>query len=50
MNKQKAVTTTAQNNADQIIFMRRCSEPIENVKTIYQALKYKLTPFTKKKL
>jgi hypothetical protein len=49
MNTQKAVTTTAQNNCDQIIQIRRCAEPNENVKKIYQALKYKTTPFKKKK-
>jgi hypothetical protein len=49
MNTQKAVTTTAQNNCEQIIKIRRCSEPNEKVKTIYQALKYKSEPFKKKK-
>jgi len=49
MNTQKAVTTTAQNNCEQIIQIRRCSEPNEKVKTIYQLLKYKSTPFKKKK-
>lgn len=50
MNTQKAVTTTAQNNCDQIIQIRRCSEPNDTVKKIYQALKYKSTPFKKKKV
>jgi transposase len=50
MNTQKAVTTTAQNNCDQIIQIRRCSEPNEKVKQIYQALMYKSTPFKKKKV
>lgn len=49
MNTQKAVTTLAQNNCEQIIQIRRCSEPNENVKKIYQALKYKSVPFKKKK-
>ena len=49
MNTQKAVTTTAQNNHEQIIQIRRCSEPSEKVKQIYQALNYKSTPFKKKK-
>ena len=30
--------------------MRRCSEPNEKVKQIYQALNYKPTPFKKKKV
>jgi hypothetical protein len=49
MNTQKAVTTTAQNNCQQIIQIRRCSEPNDKVKQIYQALNYKSTPFKKKK-
>ena len=49
MNTQKAVTTTAQNAHDQIIFIRKCSEPNQNVKNIYDALKFKYVPFTKKK-
>ena len=49
MNTQKAVTTTAQNVHDQIITIRRCSEPNEKVKQLYDALKYKYAPFTRKK-
>jgi hypothetical protein len=49
MNTQKAVTTTAQNVHDQIISIRRCSEPNEKVKLLYDALKYKYAPFTRKK-
>lgn len=49
MNTQKAVTTTAQNVADEIICIRRCSEPNQKVKHIYDALKYKYAPFVKKK-
>ena len=50
MNTQKAVTTLAQNKCDEIIIIRRCAEPNENVKMIYQALKYKSVPFKKKKV
>jgi hypothetical protein len=50
MNTHKAVTTTAQNNCDRIIQIRRCTEPDENVKKIYQALKYKSEPFKMKKV
>jgi len=49
MNTQKAVTTTAQNKSEEVIQIRRCSEPNEKVKLIYQALNYKSAPFKKKK-
>lgn len=49
MNTQKAVTTTAQNNHDEIIHIRRCTEPNEKVKRIYDILKYKSEPYKKKK-
>lgn len=49
MNTQKAVTTTAQNVHEQTITIRRCSEPNEKVKEIYQILNYKDRPFTRKK-
>lgn len=49
MNTQKAVTTTAQNIHEQTIAIRRCSEPNEKVKEIYQILNYKDRPFTRKK-
>ena len=49
MNTQKAVTTTAQNNHEEIIQIRRCTEPNEKVKRIYDILKYKSEPYKKKK-
>lgn len=49
MNTQKAVTTLAQNVHDQVIMIRRCSEPNEHVRQIYDALKYKYAPFVKRK-
>ena len=49
MNTQKAVSTLAQNVSDQVIKIRRCSEPNQNVRRIYDALKYKYAPFVKKK-
>ena len=49
MNTQKAVTTLAQNVQDEVIMIRRCSEPNEKVKKIYDVLKYKYAPFKKKK-
>jgi hypothetical protein len=49
MNTQKCVTTTAHNDEDHIIQIRKCSEPEPNVTKIYDALKYKYAPFTRKK-
>ncbi len=49
MNTQKAVTTVAQNDKDQVILIRRCSDPNQKVQQIYDALKYKYAPFTKRK-
>jgi len=49
MNTQKAVTTLAQNVADEVISIRRCSEPNQKVRQLYDALKYKYAPFVKKK-
>jgi transposase len=49
MNTQKAVTTLAQNINDQVIMIRRCSEPNQFAKRLYDALKYKYAPFVKKK-
>lgn len=48
-NTQKVVTTTGQNTFDEIIYVRRCTEPNEKVKTIYQALGYRNYPFVKRK-
>ena len=49
LNTQKAVTTTAQNNYEEIILIRRCSVPNEKVQAIYDKLKYKSQAFTKRK-
>ena len=49
MNTQKVVTTTVMNDKEQCISIRRCSEPTEKVKLIYDALKYKYAPFIRKK-
>jgi len=48
MHTQKLVTTKMNNNLDQIIEIRKASEPIDQVKRIYQALKYKSKPFLRK--
>ena len=49
MNTQKAVTTLAQNIHDEVIMIRRCSEPNQHVRKIYDALNYKYAPFVKRK-
>lgn len=49
MNTQKAVTTLAQNDKDEVIQIRRCTEPNQKVQKLYDALKYKYAPFIKKK-
>jgi hypothetical protein len=49
MNTQKAVTTIAQNNYEEVILIRRCSDPNEKVQAIYDKLKYKAHPFSKRK-
>ena len=49
MNTQKAVSTLAQNHLEEVIKIRRCSEPNQNVQKIYDALKYKYAPYKKKK-
>ncbi len=49
MNTQKAVTTLAQNDKDEVIQIRRCTEPNQKVQKLYDALKYKYAPFVKKK-
>jgi Transposase DDE domain len=48
-NTQKVVTTTGQNKENELISVRRCTEPNEKVKQIYTALKYRNYPFTKRK-
>jgi hypothetical protein len=49
MNSQKAVTTLAQNNVDEIILIRCCTKPANDAKLIYDKLGYKYMPFKKKK-
>ena len=49
MNTQKAVSTLAQNHVEEVIKIRRCSEPNQNVQKIYDTLKYKYAPYKKKK-
>lgn len=49
MNTQKCITTTAINVKEQLVSVRRCSEPEDKVKQIYDALKFKHAPFIRKK-
>ena len=49
MTTQKCVTTSVENIQNQIISVRRCTEPTTEVKNIYEILKYRQAPFTRKK-
>ncbi len=46
-NKQKVVYSTAQNAADKVISIKKCTEPRENLLAIYKALNYHPKSFTK---
>jgi Transposase DDE domain len=48
-NTQKIITTYAKNQNGETVYVRRCSEPNQNIKSIYQALKFKPYPFVKRK-
>jgi transposase len=49
MNTQKIVTTSMKNSLDQLIIIKKCSQPNSQVTEIYQATKYKSMPFNLKK-
>ena len=49
MNTQKCVTTSMENDKNEIISIRCCSQPTEKVRQIYAALKMKEAPFVRKK-
>ena len=49
MNTQKMGTVKMENEDEQEIIIRRCTEPIAKVKEIYSALKYKERPFCQRK-
>jgi transposase len=49
MSTQKCVTTSVQNINQETISIRQCTEPTEEVKALYDILKYKYVPFTRKK-
>lgn len=46
---QKVITTSGQNTSDQIVSTRKCSEPNDNLKAIYDILKSNYRPFRKRK-
>ena len=48
-NTQKMITTSGQNTFDTIIQVRKCSEPNDNLKKIYDILHIKHKPFRKQK-
>jgi hypothetical protein len=49
MNIQKCVTTTMENIERETISIRKCTEPTQKVKQIYNLLGYKEKPFHRKK-
>lgn len=49
IHTQKCVTTAVNNDKGDIISIRRCSSPSEQVERIYKSLGYKTAPFTRKK-
>jgi transposase len=48
-NSQKMITTSGNNSFGKIIVTRKCSEPDEKLKRIYDILQSKYRPFTKRK-
>lgn len=48
-NTQKVITTTAKNRLEQLVSIRKCSEPDKNLQDIYDILKSKYQPFRKRK-
>lgn len=49
MNTQKMVTTTVENTKGDIIQIRQCSEPNQDISDIYSKLKYQSIPLPRKK-
>lgn len=49
MNTQKCVTTSVTNIDNQVISIRKCTEPTIKAKNIYDLLGYKYVPFYRKK-
>jgi transposase len=49
MNTQKIITSSIKNDKEQVIIIKKCSQPNSEVTDIYQATKYKPMPFSLKK-
>ena len=49
MNTQKCITTNIENIQEEVISIRKCTEPSDKVKQIYDLLKYRYVPFIRKK-
>lgn len=49
MNSQKCVTTSVTNIDEQVISIRKCTEPTLKVKEVYELMGYKHVPFHRKK-
>lgn len=49
MNTQKCVTTSIKNIDNQVVSIRKCTEPTSKAKEIYDLLGYKYVPFYRKK-
>ena len=49
MNSQKIVTSSLSTPSGRTIYLKKCSEPEEEVRKIYQALNYRDRPFWQKK-
>jgi transposase len=49
MNTQKCVTTCVENIKDEIVSVRQCTEPLQQVRKLYDLLGYKYAPFIRKK-
>ncbi len=49
MNSQNIVTSSLPTKSGRVIYLKKCSEPEEEVRKIYQALNYRDRPFWQKK-
>jgi hypothetical protein len=49
MSTQKCVTTSLTNIENQVISVRKCTEPTREAKKIYDMLNFKYAPFYRKK-
>ena len=49
MNTQKLVTTSIKKENGEVLMIKKCSQPNQEVTAIYQAMKYKQIPFMMKK-